>query len=163
MGAGGGCIDPRRHFEAPTGPLSIKTMLGQDNVGRPLYIPADERGLGHSWKMERTEVSASTRSSRSSAARFFQVGGIEALREPAVNWGEEIACFGPPPLFAPQPGEARRGAQFQRLRLLGLRGADRLLQGGQALVELVFGEQHSPGKAMEFPIPHMPIAYESSA
>jgi hypothetical protein len=33
--------------------------------------------------------------------RFFQVGGIEALREPVANWGEQIAGFSAPALFLP--------------------------------------------------------------
>jgi hypothetical protein len=33
--------------------------------------------------------------------------------------------------------------------------ADRLLKGGLALVELVFGEQHGPGKPVQFGIPKM--------
>src|SRR5947207_2592973 len=32
---------------------------------------------------------------------LFQIGGVEALGEPAVNRGEQIARFGPPALFAP--------------------------------------------------------------
>jgi len=39
--------------------------------------------------------------------------------------------------------------------LLGLRNADRLLQRGLALVELVVGEQHGPRKAVQFRIPFM--------
>src|SRR6516165_9901987 len=79
---------------------------------------------------------------------FFQIGGVESFGEPAVDRGEEVAGFGTPALFAPQPREARGGAQFQRFRLLGLGDAERLLQGGLALVELVFGEQHSSGNAV---------------
>ena len=44
--------------------------------------------------------------------RFFQIGGVEALGEPAVNRREQVAGLGPPPLFTPQPGEARRGTEF---------------------------------------------------
>ena len=32
---------------------------------------------------------------------LFQIGGVEALGEPAVNRREQIARFGPPALFAP--------------------------------------------------------------
>jgi len=44
--------------------------------------------------------------------RIFQVGGVEALGEPAVDRGEQIARFHPSALLAPQPAEARRRAQL---------------------------------------------------
>jgi hypothetical protein len=84
---------------------------------------------------------------------LFEVGGLEALGEPAVDRREEVAGFPPPALLAPQPCKADGGAQFQRFRLLGLGDADRLLKGGLALVELVLGEQYSPGKPVEFGFP----------
>jgi hypothetical protein len=68
---------------------------------------------------------------------------------------EEVAGFGAAALLAPQPGEIASGAQFQRFRLLGSDDADRLLKGGLALVELVFGEQHGPGEPVQFRIPKM--------
>src|SRR6516164_186192 len=83
----------------------------------------------------------------------FQVGGVEALGEPAVNRRQQIARLGPPALFAPQPSEIAGGAQFERFRLLGLGDADRLLKGGLALVALVFSEQHRSGKAVQFRVP----------
>jgi hypothetical protein len=43
----------------------------------------------------------------------LQVGGVEALGEPVVDRGEEIAGFGAPALLASQPGEIADGAQFQ--------------------------------------------------
>ena len=33
--------------------------------------------------------------------RLFQIGGVEALGEPAVDRGEEVAGFGAPALLAP--------------------------------------------------------------
>ena len=45
--------------------------------------------------------------------RFFQISGVEALGEPAVNRRQKLVRFGPPSLFAPEPREARRGTQFQ--------------------------------------------------
>ena len=42
----------------------------------------------------------------------LQIGGVEALGEPAVNGRQQLARFGPPALFGPQLGEARRSAQF---------------------------------------------------
>src|SRR5437899_1149308 len=50
--------------------------------------------------------------------RLFQVGGIEALGEPAENGCEEVARPGRPALFAPKPGKAHRSAQLPRFRLL---------------------------------------------
>ena len=40
--------------------------------------------------------------------RFFEIGSPETLAEPAVNGREEITCFGPPALFAPQPRKVGR-------------------------------------------------------
>ena len=36
---------------------------------------------------------------------FFQIGCIEAFDEPAIDGREEVKCFGPPALFALQPGQ----------------------------------------------------------
>ena len=44
--------------------------------------------------------------------RFFQIGSIEALGEPAIDRCQQITCLRPPALLAPQPSEARRGTQF---------------------------------------------------
>jgi hypothetical protein len=60
--------------------------------------------------------------------RILQVGGIEALGEPALDRREQVVCLGPPTLLGPQPGEAHRRAQFQRLRPLTLGGNDRPTQ-----------------------------------
>ena len=78
----------------------------------------------------------------------FQIGGIEALGEPAVDGSEEIGGFSPPTLLAPQPGQVRDSAQFQRFRLLRLRDANRLVQAGLTLVEPVICHHHNPGKAV---------------
>src|SRR6202035_1457538 len=42
----------------------------------------------------------------------FQVGGVEAFGERAVDGREQVARLALPALLAPQPGEARRSAQF---------------------------------------------------
>ena len=47
-----------------------------------------------------------------------EIGGVEALGEPAVDGREHVARLAPPTLVAPQPGEARRGAQFVAPRAL---------------------------------------------
>jgi hypothetical protein len=43
----------------------------------------------------------------------FQVGGVEALGEPAVDRREQVAGFGAPALFAPEASEIAGSAQFQ--------------------------------------------------
>ena len=50
--------------------------------------------------------------------RLFQIGGVEAFGEPAVDRREEIAGFGAAALVAAEPGEAHGGAQFPELGLL---------------------------------------------
>jgi hypothetical protein len=45
---------------------------------------------------------------------IFQIGGIEALREPAVDRREQLTGLSAPALVAPQPGEASHGAQLER-------------------------------------------------
>src|SRR6516162_624920 len=49
---------------------------------------------------------------------FFQVGGVEALGEPPIDRGEQLARLAPPALLVPEPGEAGRGAQFPELGVL---------------------------------------------
>src|SRR5262245_42305543 len=50
--------------------------------------------------------------------RLLQIGGIEALGEPAVDRCEEVAGFGATALIAPKPGEAHDGAQLPEFGLL---------------------------------------------
>jgi len=69
--------------------------------------------------------------------RLFEIRRIETLSEPAVDGGEQIMRFGPSALFAPQPGEACRGAQFIGLGLLAAREAQGMLEGGLRLIEPV--------------------------
>ena len=42
--------------------------------------------------------------------RFFQIGGVEALGEPAVDRREQLASRRVTVMVAPEPGEANRGA-----------------------------------------------------
>ncbi len=56
---------------------------------------------------------------------ILQIGGVEALGEPAVDRGEQRVRLGGLALVAPQPGEAGGGAQFPRLRLLRTGALDR--------------------------------------
>ena len=58
--------------------------------------------------------------------RVFQIGGIEALGEPAVDGREQLTRFGPTALIAPQPRETRRRTQFIGFGLLPACDAKRL-------------------------------------
>jgi hypothetical protein len=57
-----------------------------------------------------------------------EIGGVEALGEPAVDRREQVVRLGAPALLGPESGEAGRGAQLQGFRLLAARGVDRLLE-----------------------------------
>ena len=76
--------------------------------------------------------------------RFSQVRGVEALGEPAVEGREQVARLAPSALLAPQPGEARGGAQFvaPRALLAGDRegGAERVLDLGRIGIWQATGE-----------------------
>jgi hypothetical protein len=50
--------------------------------------------------------------------RLFEVRGVEAFGEPAVNVGQDPLSFALLPLCLPQASQARGRAQFQRLRVL---------------------------------------------
>ena len=60
----------------------------------------------------------------------FQVGGVEALGEPVVDFGEHRARFVATTLRCEQPREARRRAQLPGLRLHLLGERDRLAEVG---------------------------------
>src|SRR6516225_9504348 len=50
--------------------------------------------------------------------RLFEIGGVETLSEPAVDWGKNVAGFCVMALFAVQPCQAHGGAQFPEFCLL---------------------------------------------
>jgi hypothetical protein len=50
--------------------------------------------------------------------RLFEVGGVEAFGEPAVDGCQKVAGLGETALLAAESGEARGGAQFPELGLL---------------------------------------------
>src|SRR6266481_713628 len=62
--------------------------------------------------------------------RVFQISGVEALGEPAVDLGQHRARFVATALFIEQPDEARRCAQLPRLRAYLLRERERLAKTG---------------------------------
>ena len=101
----------------------------------------------------RTTRISSSRQLVEQRLRLFQIGGVEALGEPAVDRREQFARFGPPALFAPQPGEARRGAQFLGFRLLPSRDAQCLFEGDLALFEPVETDERDAFEAMKLRIP----------
>jgi hypothetical protein len=49
---------------------------------------------------------------------LLQVGGVEPLGEPAVDWCEEVVGLVPLALLGPESGEGGGGAEFQRAGLL---------------------------------------------
>jgi hypothetical protein len=59
----------------------------------------------------------------------LQIGGVEALGEPAEDRGEQRHGLVRPALLAVQAGEAHSGAQFPGLRVLPSRDVDGLLHG----------------------------------
>src|SRR5690349_11519435 len=61
--------------------------------------------------------------------RFLQIGRFKPLGKPAVHGREYFTRCGSPPLFAPEPSKANRGAQLVRLCLLRTRDAQRLTEG----------------------------------
>ena len=48
---------------------------------------------------------------------LFQVDGVEAFGEPAIDRREQVARFGVAALVTAEPGEARGGTQFPKLGL----------------------------------------------
>jgi len=83
----------------------------------------------------------------------FEIARVEAFGEPAVNGCEQIAPLGPAPLFAPQPREARRGAQFIGFCLLPSRDPQRRFEGASGFLEPVETEERDPLNAMKFSVP----------
>jgi len=69
--------------------------------------------------------------------RVLEIGGVEAFGKPVVNGREKFARLSPPALFASQPREARRGAQFKRFCLLLAGNAERILEGRLTFFQLV--------------------------
>src|SRR5271166_7057805 len=82
---------------------------------------------------------------------FFQIGGVEAFGEPAVDRGEKIAGLTTLALIAPQPGEARRRAQFPGLCLLRAGNGDGSLEMRLRLRRVGLGRQQRdfPGGSVD--------------
>ena len=103
---------------APTGKRRLVTAHTQTRPSRPrerVVRATRKRSFGSDfWSYWRTGSCQFVEKRLS----LFQIDGVEALVEPAVNGRQEISGCCSPALFAPQPGEARRGTQFERSCLL---------------------------------------------
>src|SRR5437016_2928942 len=75
---------------------------------------SDGLGSGHSHRTSAMLISSSCELVEQ-CLRLFQIGGVEPLGEPGVDWREKVARFGVATLVAAEPGEARGGAQFPEL------------------------------------------------
>ena len=64
--------------------------------------------------------------------RLLQDRRVEAFGEPAIDRREQIMCLGPPALVTPEPGEAGRGSQLEKLRAL-------LFGNGNGLTVMLLG------------------------
>src|ERR671918_1919043 len=69
----------------------------------------------------------------------LQVGGVEALGEPAVDRREQVVGLGAPALVAPEPRQAGRGAQLPGLRLLMPGDVESALEGNAGLLNICMG------------------------
>jgi len=76
----------------------------------------------------------------------FQIGGVEAFGEPAIDRREQVAGCGGPALVAAQPAETYYGAQFPELGLL-------LAGDAQSLVVQFLG-------GFGMPLPQQQLAFE---
>jgi|SoiMethySBSTD1v2_1073268.scaffolds.fasta_scaffold427411_4 hypothetical protein len=62
---------------------------------------------------------------------LLQVGGVKALSEPAIERGQQLAGCGAFVLVLPQPAQAHRRPQFQRLGLLAAGHGEGVAQRGK--------------------------------
>jgi hypothetical protein len=88
----------------PYGKLSLRRAM----IGRGTAAPIG--GIRYSAAIPITANPSRSRELFQENLCLFEVGGVEAFREPAVDWREQLTPIGAPAVFAPQPGEARRGA-----------------------------------------------------
>jgi hypothetical protein len=109
---GGGPALPYCLSDGACAPIPDLPALAPERGGSILDRPSCPRrrivgsvGSSHS----HTRISSS-RQLVEQRLRLLQIGGVEALGEPAVNRRQQVVPLGTAPLFAPQPGEARRRA-----------------------------------------------------
>ena len=67
---------------------------------------------------------------------LLEVSRVKALGEPAVYLCQQLSGRCPLPLTLPEPSEAQRGAELQRLRLLVTGHLQRLLETGFRLAHI---------------------------
>src|SRR5262245_34246148 len=60
----------------------------------------------------------------------LQVGGVEALGEPAEDRGQQLVCVGAPTLLLPQPAQAYCRPQLERFGLLPASDVEGLAEPG---------------------------------
>jgi len=90
-----------------------------------MHVGTRLTGSGRGREMTRDGLGAGTVRAQSKLSqlveqrlRLDQVARVEALGEPAVDRGEEVARLGALALVAPQAREARRSAQLERASAL---------------------------------------------
>src|ERR1700730_480895 len=96
------------------------------NEFRRLHPTHNSHSRPRQWMIGATRKRTFTSSMISAGSRqfvmqrlcLFQVDGVEAFGEPAVDRREKIAGFGAAALVAAEPGEAHGGAQLPELRFL---------------------------------------------
>ena len=117
----------QRTFAAPSpigcrAPFPAVAVTTANSCSRPLggtFMTTSADGWGDEKRtLTSSMISAGSRQFVEQRLCLFEIGRVEAFGEPAVDRREEIAGFGAPALVAPEPGEARGGAQFPELGLL---------------------------------------------
>src|SRR5712691_948222 len=77
-----------------------------------------------------TGLSALSRQLLQQHPSLLEIGGVKALREPAIDRCQEVSGFGVLTLLLPEATEAHGGPQFQGLGLLAAGHVQGLLQPG---------------------------------
>jgi hypothetical protein len=108
---------PAFPLTSSVGPLSDVTRKQQDQERTLISKVGLLRGGVHTLQWPRAAGCSheSTLSGELVQQRLgvLQVGGVGALGEPEVDWSEEVMGLSAPPLAAPQPRQAHRGAQLK--------------------------------------------------
>ena len=83
---------------------------------------------------------------------LLQVGGVESLGEPAIDWRQQPTGLGALALLLPQTSEAHGRSQLPRLGLLATGHSEGLLEAGFRLLLVMRSlfQQQLPLEAIEF-------------
>jgi hypothetical protein len=81
-------------------------------------VPLGSLGIRHSHPKFRCEVARVSRQFFKQRLRVFQIGRRQALGEPFIHGGEDVAGLGAAPLVAAETGKVRRGAKLKEPGLL---------------------------------------------